>query len=138
MPPPPMPSPMGMGGEPSPGGSPALTPQANRGDQASADAKVQMAMRLLEDAMLAYGASSSKGRETLRALAALVKGHGREEDRAQAIMPAELKSALMANAAPPGAQQPPGQGPGGLPVGGPPGGGAAGGPPPPPGAQPTM
>jgi hypothetical protein len=90
-----------------------------------------MAMRLLEDAMLAYGASSSKGRETLRALAALVKGHGRDEDRAQAIMPAELKSALMANAAPPGAQSPPGQGPGGLMPGGPPGAGAQ-----PPGAPP--
>jgi hypothetical protein len=117
---------MAAGGEPSPGGSPALTPQANRGDQASADAKVQMAMRLLEEAMMAYGdRKSAKYRQTLTALSALVKGHGRDEDRAQAIMPAELKSALLSNAPAPGAAPPPpggpGAGAGALPAGGPPG-----------------
>ena len=118
-----MPPPMAAGGPPTPGGSPAMAPQAPRGDQASADSKVQVALRIMEDALVAYRSSTSKGRAIMRALSALVKEFGGEEDNAQRVMPAELKSALMDNSPGAGAPPPPpgGGGAGALPTGTPPG-----------------
>ena len=40
---------MGAGGEAAPGGAPTMSPQAPQGDEASADANIQVAMRILED-----------------------------------------------------------------------------------------
>lgn len=122
---------MAQGGEPSPGGAPVSTPQAPRGDQAAADAKMQMAFRLMEDAMVAYGAQTKRGRVVLKMLHSGAGEWARDQDRAQAIMPAEIKSALMsdtggaAGGAGAGAAPPPpaGAAPPGLPPGG---GGAAG------------
>jgi hypothetical protein len=111
-----------------------MTPQAPRGDEASADAKVQLAIRALEEAAFVYGADTAKGRHIYKVIGAIVKDHGRTEEHAQAITPAEMKSVMMANTPPPpsgpppGAPGAPGEGPGNLPPGASPGGG-----PPPPG-----
>ena len=102
-----------------------MAPQAPRGDQASADSKMQVALRIMEDALVAYRSSTTKGKAIMRAISALVKEFGGEEENAQRVMPAELKSALMDNAPGPGAPPPPpgggGAGPGALPTGAPPG-----------------
>lgn len=112
-----MPPPMAAGGEPSPGAAPAMSPQKPRGDQAQGKAKLQMAIRIMEDALPKLGSDSAEGKAVLKAITALVKVTGPDEERSQQILPAELKSALMDNpAAPPGGGGPP---PGG---GGPPGG----------------
>lgn len=132
---------MAQGGETPPGGAPASTPQANRGQQAAADAKVQMAFRFLEDAAFAYPGNSPRKRVLLKMLHDGLREFGRNEDRAQAIMPAEIKSALMSDTAGPAPPPPTGAAPPGLPPGGggtagsmpagPPGGPPPGGPPPP-------
>jgi hypothetical protein len=100
-----------------------MAPQAPRGDQASADAKVQVALRILEDGLVAYRSGTSKGRAIMRALSALTREFGGDEDNAQRVMPAELKSALMDNQPAPPSAPPPagGGGGGGLPPGQPPG-----------------
>jgi hypothetical protein len=94
----------GQGGEPSPSPAvaPTATPQEPKGEQATADAGVQVAIRLLERAMVAHGSGSDKGKSIQRALAAITKAFGATEDQAQEIMPAEVKTALMAPSGPPG------------------------------------
>ena len=85
---------------------------------------MQVALRIMEDALVAYRSSTTKGKAIMRAISALVKEFGGEEENAQRVMPAELKSALMDNAPGPGAPPPHpggGAGPGALPTGAPPG-----------------
>lgn len=72
-----------------------MTPQQAKGDQASADAGVQVALRLLERAMVAHGSDTPKGGAIMKCIHDLTKYFAHDEDRAQSIMPAELKSALM-------------------------------------------
>lgn len=85
---------------------------------------MEVALRIMEDSLVAHRSNSPKGRAIMKAISALTKEFGRDEDAAQKVLPAELKSALMDQA--PGAAPPPGGGaptaPGGLPPGGPPGG----------------
>lgn len=103
-----------------------MAPQAPRGDQASANAKIQVAIRTLEDAFGVYRSNTPQGRALMKAMSALTKEFGGEEEIAQRPMAAELKAALMdqsAGGGPPGAPPGgPGAGPGALPPGGPPGG----------------
>lgn len=102
-----------------------MAPQSARGDQAAADAKIQVAIRTLEDAMQAYRSHTPGGKALMKAVTALARHFGQGEELAQKPMAAELKAALMdqspgagAAPAPPGG---PGAGPGALPPGGPPG-----------------
>lgn len=69
---------------------------------------------MLEQALVAHGSTTPKGKSLMSAIQALAKGFGKDEDQAQAIMPAELKSALMSS---PGGAPPPS--PGGPPQPGP-------------------
>lgn len=98
-----------------------MTPQEPKGEEASADAGIAVARRILEHALLAYGSSSERGRACTEILTKIARHWGRTEEQAESIMPAELKSALMS----------PGGEPGQAPTAAPPGGGAPGG-----GAQP--
>lgn len=86
------------GAEPSPGAAPTMTPQEPEGEQASADAGVAVALRMLEHSLVAHGSKSEKGKALTRAISTLVHAFGKDEDQAQQIMPAELKTALMAPA----------------------------------------
>jgi len=90
------------GGEPSPGAAPTMTPQEPKGEQASADAQVAVARRMLEHALVAHGSHTPKGKCINKVLGMLAKDFGQTEDQAEAIMPAELKTALMAPAGEPG------------------------------------
>lgn len=120
------PPPGGEGAAAAPGGAPNLTPQQPKGEQASADASVQVALRMLEHSLAAHGSKTEKGQAIMKAIVALTKGFGHDEEKAQAIMPAEIKTALMApgggaeGGGPPGGA-PPGMPPGGAPPGMPPG-----------------
>lgn len=103
-----------------------MAPQAARGDQASADSKIQVCIRTLEDAFGVYRSHTPEGRACMKAIQALTKQFGGTEETAQKPMAAEIKAALMdqgggagAPPAPPGG---PGAAPGALPPGGPPGG----------------
>lgn len=80
-----------------------MTPQEPKGEQASADAGMQVAMRMIEHTLAAYlqsehGSRSDKAKACMRSLEVLTKAFGKDEDQAQSIMPAELKSALLAPA----------------------------------------
>lgn len=102
-----------------------MAPQAARGDQAHADTQIQVAIRTLEDAVSVYRSHTARGRAVMKAISALAKEFGRDEELSQRPMAAELKTALMdqspsaGGGAPP---PPPGGGGGALPPGGPPGG----------------
>ena len=93
---------MGQDTPPGPAVAPTATPQEPKGEQATADAGVQVAIRLLERAMVAHGSGSAKGGAIQRAIAAITKVFKTDEDQAQEIMPAEVKTALMAPSGPPG------------------------------------
>jgi hypothetical protein len=80
-----------------------MTPQKPKGEQASADSQVAVARRLLEHALVAHGSHTPKGQCINKILGMLAKDFGKTEDQAESIMPAELKTALMAPAGEPGA-----------------------------------
>jgi hypothetical protein len=93
-----------------------MTPQQPKGEQATADAGIKVAVRLLERALVAHGSDSEKGGAILKSLSALGKAFGREEDQSLDIMPSEVKTALMAPAGEPsGGPQTPTESPGATP-----------------------
>lgn len=73
-----------------------LTPQKPKGQQAGAGAQVNVARKLLEQSLVAFGSDSEEGKAVLKAIHALAKGFARDEEQSQSLMPAELKSALLA------------------------------------------
>jgi hypothetical protein len=122
---------MAMGGEPTPGAAPAMSPQSPRGHEAAARARLQLIQRQAEDGLhLSGGAHTDLGKVFLDIIRASIKVTGKTEERDQATGPAEMMNVLTDKAAPPGAPPAP-QGPGGLPPGSvPPGPGMPpGGPP---------
>jgi len=101
-----------------------MTPQEPKGEKASADAGVMIAIRLLERAVVAHGSETKKGQAIHKCIVGLVKEFGRDEDRSLEIMPAEVKTALMAPSGEPGGAGGAGGGDaggGGMPGGMPPG-----------------
>lgn len=104
-----------------------MTPQKPKGEQAGADVGVQVALKMLERALVAHGSGTPKGKAIFKAIHGLTTEFGQEEDKSSELMPAELKTALMApggsagsapaaGAPPPGAV-PPGAAPPGAPAG---------------------
>jgi hypothetical protein len=79
-----------------------MTPQQPKGEQASAEAGIQVARRLLERALVAHGSHTPKGAAIMKALTGLAGAFGKDEDKSTAIMPSEIKSALMQPAGQPG------------------------------------
>ena len=82
-----------------------MTPQEPKGEQASADAGVEVAIRMLEHSLVAHTSGTDKGKALMHAISSLRKAF-KTESGGQ-IMPAELKAALMqpAGDANPGAPQ---------------------------------
>lgn len=78
-----------------------------------------MAVKMLERCLPAFGSQSEEGKSVLKAISALAKAFGKQEDETQELMPAEMKT-LLAGLSGPGAAGPPG----GAPAGPPPGAGA--------------
>jgi hypothetical protein len=73
-----------------------MTPQEPKGEQAQADSAVAVAIRLLENSLVAHGSGTPKGKAIMHSLGSLTKAFGKDEDKAHEIMPAELQTALMA------------------------------------------
>jgi hypothetical protein len=96
---------MAQGGEPTPGAAPALTPQANRGEQASALADVMMGLRLIQSAVSKFPFESKEAKAMMKILSTGASAFGRAEDNANAILPAEIGARLQSSAA--GAGPPP-------------------------------
>ena len=82
-----------------------LTPQKPAGHIASAKAKVQVAQKILQLAMLESSVSTPLGKAILKALHALVSEVGKSEEEDQKLMPAEMMQAMSSQAGP-GAQPP--------------------------------
>ena len=101
-----------------PSASPMLTPQKAAGHIASAKAKVQVAQKILQLAMLECGIGTPQGKAILKGLHALVSEFGKTEEEDQKLMPAEMMQAMQSQAGP-GAQPPkpaaPPTGPAGAP-----------------------
>jgi hypothetical protein len=72
-----------------------MTPQQPKGAQAGAASKVQVARRMLEQALIDFGSDSKEGGAILKAISGLAGAFKRSEDEDGQIMPAELKSALL-------------------------------------------
>lgn len=102
----------------------ATSQQPNEGEKMQAHAKVQMAMKLLEQSIMAFGSSSEEGKSVLRSLTALGHKFGKGEDKGSDLIPSEIMNLVgslpgqaggSAMAPPPGGgMQPPGGQPPGM------------------------
>lgn len=94
-----------------------MTPQKPEGKQASADAGMRVAIRLIEQAYVAYGSTTERGKACHQMLGIAGKHFG--PDQGSEIVPAELKAALLqpaGDAQPkPGVPGAPAAAPGGAP-----------------------
>ena len=104
-----------------------MTPQKPAGEQEKGRVKALLAVKMLEQSLSAFGATSKEGKSVLTAIHALAKQFGKQEGDTQDLLPAERKTLAaglpdqQGGAAPPGG--PPGAPPGaGAPPGMPPGG----------------
>ena len=102
---PPVNKPMGPGAQP-PGGSPMAVPDQKVGMQAAAKVKVQMAIRVLEQAFPVFGVDSDEGSALLKAMQQLGKTFGKSASESENMMPAEIAQlmAAMKQGTPPQAQ----------------------------------
>jgi hypothetical protein len=73
-----------------------------------------MAMKQMEKSLGAYGSTSEEGKAIMKALSALAKAFGKQEDRTQELMPAEIRSLLGAAAGPGAPPKPAGGAPPGA------------------------
>ena len=107
-----------------PVGSPMSTPQPAEGDKQGAMAQVQMAVKILEQTLVAFGSDTEEGKAVLHSLSTLSKQFGKTKDSGRALIPSEIMNLVAgipkgaggqapgAGAPPPGmppqgAQQPP-------------------------------
>ena len=104
------------GGQQPPVSAPMSTPQDNAGDKQGAMAQVQMATKILEQTLAAFGSSSDEGKAVLDALKGLGKAFGASAEKGKDLIPAEIMNMVgsmpqsaQAQMQPPGggAQQPP-------------------------------
>lgn len=104
------------GGQQPPASSPMSTPQPNEGEKQGAMAQVQMATKILEQTLAAFGSGSEEGKAVLDALTKLNKAFGESSDKGRDLIPSEIMNMVgsmpqgaQASMAPPGGgqQQPP-------------------------------
>jgi uncharacterized membrane protein YdfJ with MMPL/SSD domain len=99
------------GAQMPPVSAPMSTPQDNAGDKQGAMAQVQMATKILEQTLAAFGSQSDEGKAVLDALKGLGKAFGETADKGRDLIPAEIMN--MVASMPKSAQaqmQPPGGG----------------------------
>jgi len=98
-------------------------PQPKAGLEQAARVNVEMAVRLLEQSMGAFGMDSEEKKQIMSAHSTLVKGFGQSREKASDLIPAELMQLMQAmpGAGGPGGPGGPGAGPkppmGGMPPG---------------------
>ncbi len=74
----------------APVSSPMSTPQDNAGDKQGAMAQVQMAVKILEQTLIAFGSDSKEGKAVLSTLSTLGKEFGESKDHGRALIPSEI------------------------------------------------
>ena len=113
----------------APPGGPMSTPQPKEGVTQAAKVNVQMASKLLEQALSAFGSQTEEGKAILNSLRLLSKQFGEGSDKAKSLIPAELMQLMQeipgagagpagpkgAPPMPPGGGAGPGAGPGAMP-----------------------
>jgi hypothetical protein len=106
--------------EAAPAAAPMMTPQKPAGLQEKAKVQIQSAIKVLEMALPAFGSGEEGGKAILKAITALGKAFGKDEQNANELMGADAKNLLQSMAGP-GAPpaQPPGQPKPGAPQGAP-------------------
>lgn len=82
----------GAGG---PSGAPMTTPQPAEGEQMSAMIQISMAMKMIEKSLPAFGAESSEGKAIMDAMKKLSGAFGAQDDKAQELVPAELRMLMQ-------------------------------------------
>ena len=104
------------GAQQPPVSAPMSTPQPNEGEKQGAMAQVQMATKILEQTLAAFGSGSDEGKAVLEALTKLNKSFGESSDKGRDLIPSEvmnmvgsLPQSSQAQMQPPGGgqQQPP-------------------------------
>jgi hypothetical protein len=120
----PMPDSVGGGGPEAPPSGPSASPMSNPTEQEGLKAQamqgIQLAIKLLESALLPFGSQSPEGKKLLSAVNSLSKlagpGGGPDMNQAQVkMLNAKVSPAPVAPPPPPGAGAPGG----GMPMGGP-------------------
>lgn len=91
------------GPEQSPVSAPMSTPQPNVGEQQQAMSQVQMAIKILEGALPALGATSKEGQVVLEALKKLGHEFSHGKEKQQGLIPSEIMN--MVGSMPQGMQQ---------------------------------
>lgn len=89
------PKPALSGAETPPMGAPMLTPEEKKGDQASAKVNVQMAMDLMQQALVAFGAESVEGKKILDVLSSLARVFGETANTSRELIPAEIMQMIQ-------------------------------------------
>ena len=110
----------GAGATPPPSGpvsAPMSTPQDNAGEKHAAMSQVQMAVKLLEQTISAFGSDSDEGKTVLDVLKKISGTFGKSQDAGRALIPSEIMNMVSgmpqgAGGPPPGAGAPPGMPPG--------------------------
>lgn len=101
----------GKGEQQPPASAPMSTPQDNAGEKQGAMAQVQMATKILEQTLAAFGSTSDEGKAVLDALKGLGKAFGASAEKGKDLIPSEIMN--MVGSMPQSAQaqmQPPGGG----------------------------
>lgn len=91
------------GGQMPPVSSPMSTPQPNEGEKQGAMAQVQMATKILEQTLAAFGSDTEEGMAVLDALRGLGKKFGASSEKGRDLIPSEIMN--MVGSMPQGAQQ---------------------------------
>lgn len=74
----------------APGGGPMSTPGPKEGEIQKARVNISMVFQLLEQSLPAFGSQSEEGKSVLQALSTLTKKFGKDRQKADQLIPAEL------------------------------------------------
>jgi hypothetical protein len=83
------------GAETPPMSAPMLTPEDKQGDQANAKVNVQMAMDLMQQALVGFGSDSKEGKVILDVISSLAKVFGETEGKTRELIPAEIMQMIQ-------------------------------------------
>ena len=98
-------------GMPPPSGpvsAPMSTPQENEGEKMQAKSQVQMAIKLLEQAIAPLGSDSDEGQAVLDAIKKLGGKFGKDKEKSGSLVPSEIMNLVSSLPKGAGGIQPPG------------------------------
>jgi hypothetical protein len=103
--------PGGQSPQAPPAAAPMMTPQAPKGDIEGAKVQVVTVLKVLEQALAKVGSSHELGAAILKAISALAKVVGKDQDESEELVPANIKAILQGVAGPGAPPKPPQGGP---------------------------